>query len=327
MSRLSRLCMFFASAGILLFLLYLFTAQSPGIEYARSVILLNDRQRAGRVEPRQATELIAYRQSGIVGKSASVISNYLEDMSTTLFMPIHILWKDEQASGGDALSYAMNAAKQQRQVLLLYTPEMMIEALQNGIDIHQAFSPIALLARERICFAVRADSPHTDLESLQQAALSGKTVRLGGRSASGGIDELRFIHLAGLAQDRSQYISTGRRAPLFALLDGSVDIACIPMSEALKEEAGGKIRILPCQALQDSANVLSMNWLCLLSPSNQPSLRIDYWYQTVYDFSNSLLWKQTAAQEHWVLSYMDEEQLTRYLQTQRQQLRRMLALD
>ncbi|MDO5376737.1 MAG: hypothetical protein Q4G52_00245, partial [Clostridia bacterium] len=312
---------------LLLFLLSCCTRRNPGIDYARSIILANDEKRTDRVEPRRATELIAYRQTGIVGKSASVISNYLESMSTTLFMPIHISWKDEQSSGREALLYARAAAQSGRQVLLLYTPEMMVEELQSGIEVLPLYSSIAILARERVCFAVRADSPYTSMAEVRLDALSGQTFRVGGQSVSGGIDELRLIHLGGLPQENARYVSAGRRSALYALLDGTVDVACMPVSEAEEARAEGRIRILSCPALEDPGNCLGMNWLCLLLPGSQTDLQTEYWRQTMYAFCASLFWEKVAAEQRWVLSFMDAQQLRRFLETQRAALLPLSGAD
>lgn len=308
-------------AALLAVLLLCFgTGENPGISYARSIILANDEKRTDRAEPRQATELIAYRQTGIVGKSASVISNYLESMSNTLFMPIHIAWKDEQSSGLEALRYAAEAAENGRQVLLLYTPEMMIEEMQSGLDVLSHFSFVAMLARERVCFAARADFPYASMEEVHRAACSGERLRVGGPSVSGGIDALRFSLLGQLPQETTQYVSTGGRATLYALLDGSIDIACMPAREARDAQAEGRIRILSCPALDDAGNCLSMNWLCLLSPSSQSEAQVQYWRKTMYDFCDSLFWEKVAAQERWTLSFMEAEQLSQFLQAQQEAL-------
>lgn len=293
------------------------TSRKMGVEYAQNIILENDEDRAQWTEPRQATELIAYRRSGIVGKSATVISNNLKESAETLFMPINIRWKDEQISGGEAINYVRAMYDTQRYYLLLYTPEMMVEELRQGREILPMFEPVAMLAREAVCFAVRSDSPYTSLESVRAAAQAGRKLVAGGCSVSDGIDVLRFVHLAGLPANRFEYRTVDAEYPVLPLLDGTADVVCMPDALAREAASDGRIRVIASSAQMDPYHCLSTNWLCLLVPQNLTESRIEFWNETFYEFSGEPVWKETCMQENWMSTCLYGDELDDFLIVQK----------
>ena len=291
-----------------------------GIDTVEHLIQENDRVRENRAEPRVATALIAYNHFGMVGKSATMIFNYLEETATNLFMPINLIWRDEQVSGGEALTYAQAMMENDRQFLMLYTPEMMVEELCAGQNTLESFSPVAMLAKEKICFAVRGDSPYTDIKEIRRVARTQR-LNIGGLSVSGGMDEVRIQSFIGLESGAYQYHRMAPQEAVSGLLNGEVDLLCIPHSQAREALETGKIHAVSGICGDED---LGMSWICLLAPKNMSESRIQYWYQIFYDFSGSRLWQRTCVEEGWLCTYMYGETLTAFLLQQRETLGKLL---
>ena len=291
--------------------------RSAGIEYAKNIILENDNDRENRSNPRNATRLIAYRRSGMVGQATIALYDYLEEHARAQFMPITLIWKNEQRSGLEALLFANTLQDVGSPFLLLYTPEMMIEEIVSGQDFLSGLSPIAMFGTEPVCFAVRADSPYTRQDALLRISRE-KLLRLGGISVEGGLDELRFRYLLGV-HDGCPYQSVDPEIPGVSLEDGTVDVLCLPRAQAVEAAQSGKICILPYEA-HDVLSVLEDNWICLMTAQSTQQGMMEYWDQVSRECLNSEAWRELCEKYGWQSSALDGEEIRAFLQNQMFQL-------
>lgn len=296
--------------------------QKAGVNSARETIRKNDEKRGNLTRPRQALDLITYRETDIAATAASILSVHLEETTTDLFMPVNIRWKNEHVSGREALSYTQTLLNEQRGFLLLYTPELMLQDIRDRRNIEQEMMPVAMLAREPICFIVSTQSGFGTVQDLQEAVQQGQKLCVAGSTVSGGLDTLRFIHLLGLPEDGFTYLPCTDTTPVYAVLSGQAQVACVPILQAMKHV--DKLRRLTISAPYELQLQLASNWLCILAPAQLPNSNPDFWYNTFLEFSNSLLWKRACSENCWINAYLSADELRLFLESQRTYLSSLL---
>lgn len=296
--------------------------QKAGVKSARETIRQNDEKRGNLTRPRLALDLITYRETDIAATAASILSVHLEETATELFMPVNIRWKNEHASGREALSYTQTMLGEQRGFLLLYTPELMLQDIRDRRNLEQEMVPVAMLAREPICFVVRTQSGFGTVQDLQDAIRRGQKLCVAGSTVSGGLDTLRFIHLLGLPEDGFTYLPCTDTTPVHAVLSGQADVACVPILQAMNHV--DKLRRLTVSAAHETQLQLGSNWLCILAPAQLPDSNPDFWYNTFLEFSNSLLWKRSCSENCWINTYLSADEVRLFLESQRDYLSSLL---
>lgn len=250
------------------------SSEKAGVAYIQNIIYQNDIKFGNLTRPRVALDLITYRETDIASTASSIIFAHLDETASNLVVPVNICWKNEHVSGHEALAYTQEMLDQQHAFLLLYTPELMLQELQDQTEL--GLTPIAMLAREPVCFVVNTNSGFGTVRDLQLAAKNGQKLRAAGSTVSGGLDALRFVHLLGLPEDSFTYLPCTEASPIYAVLSGEADVACVPIRQAVSHV--DSLRRLTITAPHEYQFQLGSNWLCILAPAQLPSSNPEFWY-------------------------------------------------
>ena len=296
------------------------TSEKAGVAYIKNTIYQNDVKFGNLTRPRVALDLITYRETDIASTASSIIFAHLDETASNLVVPVNIRWKNEHVSGHEALAYTQEMLDQQRAFLLLYTPELMLQELQDQTEL--GLTPVAMLAREPICFVVSTNSAFGTVRDLQQAVENGQNIRAAGSTVSGGLDALRFVHLLGLPENSFTYLPCTEASPIYAVLSGEADVACVPIRQAVAHVDA--LRRLTVTAPFENQFQLGTNWLCILAPAQLPSSNPDFWYSTFREFCDSLLWRRVCSSNLWINAYLSSDEVASFLQQQREFLTSLL---
>jgi len=202
--------------------------------------------------------------------------------------------------------------------------------LQGGTRLSlKDFTPVANLAYDSNCVAVKADSSYKTLQDLVDAAKSGKKLTQGGGSI--GSTE----HMTGFAVQKAtgaqwEFIAFNSGAEaLTALLGGHIDLAMPNPSEAVEQARAGKIRILAVTTdkrldmMPDVPTFKELNipfnltfHRGIVMPKDVPADAVKFWETAFQKALATDAWKKYGADNAFFPGWMNSKEYTEYLSKQ-----------
>jgi len=293
--------------------------------------------------PDKAVEIIAPSAAGGgTDLTARTIQTILQQ-KRLLNVPTAVINKNG-GGGNVALAYLATQAGSGHSLCVMSQLILTNYIVGRSTFSYADFTPIAQLTSEYVAIAVRRDSPiasAADLLSKLKADPGSISIAvgtsLGGahhiaaalatQAAGGDIKKLKAVVFKSSAESTT------------ALLGGHVDVASASVSLFGPQLAAGTLRVLAIAAPRrgDGAlatiptwtelghNIVVDNFRTLIGPPGMTPAQLAYWDALLERLSRMDEWKKKDENDLWENNYMGSKDARRYLDTQYEELHRVLS--
>jgi putative tricarboxylic transport membrane protein len=313
-------------------------AASPAL-----VLPVASHAQAGRWKPEQNVEIIIPTSAGTGSDATGRFIQRLLTERKLIEAPSVVVNKP----GGAAtvgLSY-LNLHVGEGHYFMVANPALVTSFITGASKIsHNDVTPLAVLGRESVVFAVRADSP---LKTAKEAAdrlrtdLAGFTVAFA--NALGNQNHIAAAQVVKGVGANPKALKTvvfnGSGEGVAALLGGHVDAITISASPLLQHVKAGRVRILAVSSDQRLGDVLatvptwqelgiasiSSNWRGLVGPRGMSEGQIAYWDEVFARLSQLPEWRQDLERKLIETTYLNSRDAKRQIDTEYAELSKLLA--
>ena len=241
--------------------------------------------------------------------------------------------------GGRAIAKLIETAPRQQNTLLINSTPIIVRSLQKIFP--QSFrdlEPLASVIADYTCFAVRADSPFTNWDSVAKSFLENpKSVKVAGGSVRGSTDHFviaRALQLAGGDPRSVIYVPyDGGGKAMAGILTGEAEVLSTGLSEAIEMARAGEIRILAVtagQALPDAPDLpvlrtmgydlVFANWRGFFAAPGLSAEQYARMRETIADVVQTDAFETVRARNGWSRHHIEGRAFYDYLESQEQQI-------
>lgn len=220
-------------------------------------------------------------------------------------------------------------------MLVVYSPPLCLINLNGSTELNyrENTTPIAKLAVDYGCFAVRADSPYQTLNQvMDQLKADPGSVKVGGTSSEYSMDHVQFLkiaHAAGVeALQEIPYEGFENGGVLAQLMGERVDVMSAGISDVLGLVESGDIRVLAvtspnhlegealsqiptCRELGIDADF--SNWRGIFGPEDMPEEAVEYWGETLCKMAGTKEWAAACDRYGWTVDYQGRDDFCKFL--------------
>ena len=233
--------------------------------------------------------------------------------------------------GGVALAY-LQKKHDADNIISVYSPPLLLINLNGSSQYsYKDLTPLARLISEYAAFVVRKDSPYRTINNLvEDLKKNTKSVKVGGVSAVGSMDHLKFLMLAKAAHisklKEINYISFQDAGALSQLLGGHVDVYAGDLSDVVGLLESGDVRILGIASpkrlaafpdvptiKEQGIDMEFVNWRGLFGPKDMPAKVVSYWRGIFKKMVETPEWKKASKNNGWQMTYLDADEFSAYL--------------
>ncbi|MFE2771902.1 Bug family tripartite tricarboxylate transporter substrate binding protein [Microbacterium resistens] len=199
---------------------------------------------------------------------------------------------------------------------------------RSSVDLSDV-RPIARIAEDYSVFVVRADAPWDTVDDFAAAwDADHRGIRFTGGSA-GSIDHLliaQFAQVQDIPPAEITYIpKSGGGEAIQTLMSDTADVAVTGYNEVADQVEAGRVKVLAISAPQrlpgvdiptfeeEGYGVNLVNWRGLLAHPGISDEQFEAVRQIVRETAESDAWADALARNKWVDSYLDGEELERFL--------------
>ena len=218
---------------------------------------------------------------------------------------------------------------------VVYSPPLCLINLNGSTELNyrENTTPIAKLAVDYGCFAVRADSPYQTLNQvMDQLKADPGSVKVGGTSSEYSMDHVQFLkiaHAAGVeALQEIPYEGFENGGVLAQLMGERVDVMSAGISDVLGLVESGDIRVLAvtspnhlegealsqiptCRELGIDADF--SNWRGIFGPEDMPEEAVEYWGETLCKMAGTKEWAAACDRYGWTVDYQGRDDFCKFL--------------
>lgn len=256
---------------------------------------------------------------------------------------------ENRPGGGGAVFMAEYATQERKNDYMLFvnSPPVLINHLKkegNSPFGYKDTTPLAQLTKDYGVYAVKADSPIKDLNSLiEELKQSPTKYTFAGGSAPGSMDHLIAILPAfksGVNPKSLKYVSyDGGGEAIAALLGGNADMIATDASAIIEYKKAGKVRVLAVTSperlegeLQDVPTLKELGipdteftiWRGVFGPKEMSPEAKQYWDEKLEALSKNDVWKKEMEAKGWQGEYRNAAEFTTFLQEQEKQILELL---
>lgn len=286
-----------------------------------------------RPYPREAVELVAPAGAGSgYDVTAQMISQCLEAGG---LVPVPVT--NCLGGGGRAALEYLEESAGQDDVLCVFSPPLCLIALNGDtpLNYRDNTTPIAKLAVDYGCFAVKSDSPWQDLEQVMDAFRENpEALRVGGTSVEYSLDHIQFLTIARAAGVKRlgeipyQGFENGGAAA--QLMGGRVDLLSAGLSDVVGLMESGDVRILAVTSpqrlegelvsqiptcIEQGINGEFSTWRGIFGPRDMPDYAVEYWEQTLSNMAGEREWREICEKYGWTMDFLGHEDFKAFLET------------
>lgn len=288
---------------------------------------------AEREYPLEAVELIA--PAGPGSGYDLTIRSISQCLQNTSMVPVPLPVTNRPGGGGRVSLEYLKAAKGRDDVLSIFSPPLCLINLNGSTDLNyrEDTTPIARLAVDYGCFAVKADSPYQNLNQLMDALKNDpNAAKIGGTSSAGSMDHIQFLKIARTAGvgrlKEITYEGFENGGAVAQLMGNRVDVLSAGISDVMGVVESGDIRVLAVTSEERlEGEVISRmptckeqgidasfsNWRGLFGPKDMPEYAVRYWEQVLEDMVQSKEWETVCQKYGWKMEYANHEDFEVFL--------------
>lgn len=249
--------------------------------------------------------------------------------------------------GGVALKYLKDSMGRD-DVLSIFSPPLCLIYLNGSTELNyqEHTTPVAKLAVDYGCFAVRSDSPYKDLQQLMEALKEDiHAVTIGGTSSEGSLDHIQFLKVAGAAGVKNlkeiEYEGFENGGAVAQLMGNRVDVLSVGISDVVGLMERGDIRVLAITSENRlSGDIISQIptcreqgidaefciWRGLFGPKNMPEYARAYWEQILKDMTETEEWKNICLKYGWEMDYQNSKEFCEFLDQVNEEYKELLRI-
>lgn len=206
------------------------------------------------------------------------------------------------------------------------------------------FTTVALLSSEYVAFVVKADSPVQSGKDLAERLKKNPEALSVAVSTSAGNTSHIAAALVGRAAGADPkkmkiVVFNSGGDSMTALLGGHIDVVTISAAGAVAQAQAGRVRVIALASprrlhgalaevptwRENSFDVVVDNFRSLEGPRAMQRPQVAYWENVVAKLINSEEWKNDLERNFWVMNYMSSKESSKYLETQYNELKAVLA--
>lgn len=209
---------------------------------------------------------------------------------------------------------------------------------------HSDVTPLAVLGRESVVFAVRAESPlKTAREAADRFRADPAAITIAFANALGNQNHIAAAQVVKGVGANVKALKTvvfnGSGEAVAALLGGHVDAVTISASPLLQHVRAGRVRILAVSADQRLGDVLatvptwqelgiasvSSNWRGLVGPRGMNEGQIAYWDEVFSRLAQLPEWRQDLEKKLIETTYLNSRDAKRQIEAEYAELSKLLV--
>lgn len=294
-------------------------------------------------KPQNAVELIAPSAAGGgTDITARTIQQILQE-KRLVDVPTAVVNK---TGGGGTVALAYLSQHAGNGHYLAIVPQLIVTNYITGKTSYNYtdFTPLAQLTSEYVAFAVKADSPiRTAKDLLAKLKTDPGSISIAVGTSLGGANHIAAVLATRAAGGDNQKLKTvvfkSSAESITALLGGHVDMVTASVSLFGPQLNTGALRLIAIAAPRRSEGVLAAvptwkelgydivvdNWRALFGPPKMSQPQIDYWDEVIARFAQIDDWKKNVKIKLWENNYMGSKESRKYLDSEYEELRRVLS--
>ena len=283
--------------------------------------------------PKEAVELIA--PAGPGGGYDLTIRALAQCLQETGLAEVPLPVTNKPGGGGRVCLEYMHERRGTDEMLVVYSPPLCLIHLNGSTELNyrENTTPIAKLAVDYGCFAVKADSPYQTLDQvMDQLKRDPRSVRIGGTSSVYSMDHVQFLKIAraagvtGLQEipyegfenggvmaqlrgERVDVMSAGLSDVLGLMDSGDIRVLAVTAPERLEGEAVSQIPT--CRELGIDAEF--SNWRGIFGPEDMPDYAVEYWGEILQKMAGTAEWKAACDRYGWTVDFQNRTDFMKFL--------------
>lgn len=294
--------------------------------------------------PQEAVEMIA--PAGPGSGYDLTMRSIIRCLQQTELVPVPLPITNKPGGGGKISLEYLNENAGRDDILSVFSPPLCLINLNGSTELNYKdnTTPIGMLAIDYGCFAVRADSPYTNLNQvIEQLKEDPRSVRIGGTSSYGSMDHIQFLKIAMAAGvenlDEVPYEGFENGGAAAQLMGNRVDVLSSGISDVVGLVESGDIRVLAVTSgerlegtvisqiptcMEQGIDAQFHNWRGIFGPKDMPSYAVAYWEAILQEMSETEEWETICRKYGWTLEYKDHEAFAAYLDERNEEYRGLL---
>lgn len=283
--------------------------------------------------PLEAVEFIA--PAGPGGGYDLTIRAVAQCLQETGLTDVPLPVTNKPGGGGRVCLEYMHEKRGKDDMLVVYSPPLCLIHLNGSTELNYRdnTTPIAKLAVDYGCFAVRADSPYETLNQvMNQLKKDPRSVKIGGTSSEYSMDHVQFLKIARAAgvTDLQQipYEGFENGGVMAQLMGERVDVMSAGISDILGLVDSGDIRVLAVTAPERldgeviskiptcrelGINAEFSNWRGIFGPEEMPEYAVEYWETALRRMTETEPWQTACERYGWTPDFLDREDFRSFL--------------
>lgn len=283
--------------------------------------------------PKEAVELIA--PAGPGGGYDLTIRALAQCLQETGLVDVPLPVTNKPGGGGRVCLEYMHERRGTDDMLVVYSPPLCLIHLNGSTELNYRdnTTPIAKLAVDYGCFAVKADSPYQTLNQvMEQLKRDPGSVKIGGTSSVYSMDHVQFLKIARAAGvtrlQEIPYEGFENGGVMAQLMGERVDVMSAGISDVLGLMDSGDVRVLAvtapkrlegeavsqiptCRELGIDADF--SNWRGIFGPEDMPDYAVDYWEEILQKMAGTDQWKAVCDRYGWTVDFQNRDDFMKFL--------------
>lgn len=283
--------------------------------------------------PKEAVELIA--PAGPGGGYDLTIRALAQCLQETGLAEVPLPVTNKPGGGGRVCLEYMHERRGTDDMLVVYSPPLCLIHLNGSTELNYRdnTTPIAKLAVDYGCFAVKADSPYQTLNQvMEQLKRDPGSVKIGGTSSVYSMDHVQFLKIARAAGvtrlQEIPYEGFENGGVMAQLMGERVDVMSAGISDVLGLMDSGDVRVLAvtapkrlegeavsqiptCRELGIDADF--SNWRGIFGPEDMPDYAVDYWEEILQKMAGTDQWKAVCDRYGWTVDFQNRDDFMKFL--------------
>jgi putative tricarboxylic transport membrane protein len=298
---------------------------------------------AAQWSPKKNVEIVAMSGPGGANDVIARAVQRVIQQQKLVEVPVSVISK---VGGGGVLAWTyLNQHAGDGSYLSISPINLLTEHILGASQItYSDVTPIAQLFDEYVAFSVRADSPIRDGKDLTRRIASAPgAISFAVAAALGGANHIATalaMKAAGADVRKLKFVVfTSGGQSLTAVMGGHVDVAVTPVSGAVRQVQGGRLRLIAVSAPRRFGGGLSAvpTWeengvssvfsspRGVIGPKGMSREQIAYWEDVLAKVVQSEDWKSDVQKNFWAPNFMKSAESANYLKARYEQSRAVLT--
>jgi putative tricarboxylic transport membrane protein len=295
--------------------------------------------------PTEPMEFIAPAAEG--GGWDKTIREVAKNLTASKAVSVAINVSNSPGKGGAVYLEKLQEKKGAVDTICIYSPPLILNNINGTTKLsYKDTTPIARLISDYQMFVVKKDSKYKTLKDVIEAAKKDpKSIKFGGTSSAGSMDQVAFLIVAKAAgvkniKDMSYTVMADVKSAQAQLEGNLVDIYSTGLADGKELLASGKFTALAvtssvrikndalksiptCKELGISATF--ENWRGLFGPPDMPENARSYWESQLSKMVNTPEWKKVSDENGWDLNFADSKTFVKFIEEKNTEFKGILT--